>query len=205
MEILIFIGFLGGGGTITPNFNTFEMGGFIGYSLVETDNKSITPLSSLSINGKFGYSFVDEFFVYGLIGIKNLAPVDPIPNLNNFGIGTKLTFLSKQRTVNISIDSHIEIMPFLASVSRSKFPNAIFWQIVPTMSFRVAHSIAYVGGGYKDFLLRFKNGEELRSRPNSRFLIVVGGDYHLNPDTFITLEMQSFGQSAIFGGISHRF
>lgn len=202
---ILLLGFLAGGGVITPDPNSFEIGGFLNFSMFETNIYKKTPISSLSMSVKFGYSPSDKILLYGFSGIKTFSPIDPIPTLNQFGIGLKTSLLDKKRSVNINIDGNTEILPFLKNTERKRFPNAIFWQIAPNMSFKVAHSLVYVGGGYRDFYIKLESGENLRARTNARFFVFVGGDYHLNPETYITVELHSFGQSAIFGGISHRF
>lgn len=202
---LLIVSFLAGGGVLTPETNNFEIGGFVNFSMFETNSASITPASSLSLSAKFGYSPSDKILIYTFSGVRTLSPLDPIPTLNQFGIGAKTSLLDKKRSVNINIDGNMEILPFLKGTDRKKFPNAIFWQISPNMSFKVAYSLIYVGGGYRDFYIKLDNGNNLKARSNSKFFIFVGGDYHLNPETYITVELHSFGQSSIFGGISHRF
>lgn len=205
-QAIALIGFLAGGGVITPRLGTFDLGGFVYFSMFDS-NKTETiknPLSSLGISARFGYSFLDELFSYVFVGVRNMPPIDYFPTLNQFGVGTKISFLSKERDVNINLDSHIEISPFLRD-TKKVFPNNIFWQITPTMSFRTQFYLVYVGVGYKDFMIKMQNGEILRSRKESNFFVVVGGDYYLNPQTYLTLELHSFGQSFITGGISHRF
>lgn len=200
----LLIGFLAGGGVITPNADTFDIGGVISFSIFETSEKEITPLSSLLISGKVGYAPLDEVFIYGTIGVKNISPIDPTPTLNHFGLGMKFLLLDKSRDVNLTVDSSLEISPFTIKTQR-KFPNNMFWQVAPTLSFKTGHSIVYIGGGYRDFFMRLENGTYLRARPDTRFFLIVGGDYFLNPRTYLTLEIHSFGRSSIFGGISHRF
>ncbi|GBD03880.1 hypothetical protein HRbin19_01180 [bacterium HR19] len=206
VQAIALIGFLAGGGVITPQLGTFDLGGFVYFSMFDS-NKTETiknPLSSLGISARFGYSFLDELFSYVFVGVRNMPPIDYFPTLNQFGVGAKISFLSKERDVNINLDSHIEISPFLRD-TKKVFPNNIFWQITPTMSFRTQFYLVYVGVGYKDFMIKMQNGEILRSRKESNFFVVVGGDYYLNPQTYLTLELHSFGQSFITGGISHRF
>ncbi len=200
----ILISFAAGGGVLTPKIGTFDIGGFVSFSMFETNMNDKTPISALSLSARLGYSALDELLIYGLIGVKNLSPIDPVPTLNQFGIGIKTSLLEKERDININIDGHAELMPFLTGTVKDKFPNAIFWQTSATLSFKVAHSLIYIGGGYKDFFIRLKE-DTMRARGNSRFLVLVGGDYHLNPQTYITVEMHSFGQSFLLGGISHRF
>lgn len=197
--------FVAGGGVITPDSSYFDLGGFLSFSIFESSMKEYTPISSLSASVRFGYAPSDKFFLYGFSGIKTLSPFDPIPTLNQFGIGMKTSVLDKRRDVNINLDGHVEISPFLRKTRRSSFPNAIFWQISPSMSFKVVHSLIYVGGGYRDFHMKLEDDRILKARKNSTFFIFIGGDYHLNPETYVTVELHSFGQSSIFGGISHRF
>jgi|GEM_PF-878384 hypothetical protein len=205
-QVIALIGFLAGGGVITPQIGTFDLGGFVYFSMFDS-NKTETiknPISSLGISARFGYSFLDELFSYVFVGVRNMPPIDYIPTLNQFGLGAKISFLSKERDVNINLDSHMEISPFLKD-TKKVFPNNVFWQITPTMSFRTQFYLVYVGVGYKDFMIKLENGEVLKSRNESKFFVVVGGDYYLNPQTYLTLELHSFGQSFITGGISHRF
>ncbi len=204
-SFLLIISFLGGGGVLTPDAGNFELGGFVNFSMFETNLKDKTPASSLSLSAKFGYSPSDKILIYGFSGVRTFSPLDPIPTLNQFGIGAKTSLLDKKRTVNINIDGNMEILPFLKKTDRKRFPNAILWQISPNLSFKLAYSIIYVGSGYRDFYIKLENGENMKSRKDSIFFVFVGGDYHLNPETYITVELHSFGQSSIFGGISHRF
>lgn len=199
------MGFVAGGGVVVPNAGDFELGGFLSFSMFETNLKDRTPVSSLSLSVKFGYTPSDMFLIYGFSGIRTFSPFDPVPTLNEFGLGIKTSLLAKRRDVNFNIDGHVEISPFLKSVEKKVFPNAIFWQVAPNMSFKVAHSLVYVGAGYRDFSLKLEDGRTMKARADSRYFVFVGGDYHLNPQTYITVELRSFGQSAVFGGISHRF
>lgn len=205
-KVIALIGFLAGGGVITPQLGTFDLGGFVYFSMFDSNKteKIKNPISSLGISARFGYSFLDELFSYIFVGVKNMPPIDYLPTLNQFGVGAKISFLSKERDVNINLDSHLEISPFLKD-TKKVFPNNVFWQITPTMSFRTQFYLVYVGVGYKDFMIKLENGEVLKSRNESKFFVVVGGDYYLNPQTYLTLELHSFGQSFITGGISHRF
>lgn len=197
--------FTAGGGVITPETNSFDLGGFINFSMFETNMKEKTPISSLSISARLGYSPTDKIMVYGFSGIRTFSPLDPIPTLNQFGIGIKTSLLDKKRGANLNIDGNVEILPFLDKTDRKRFPNAIMWQVAPNMSFKLAYSLIYFGAGYRDFYIKLEDGNALKARSNSKFFVFVGGDYYINPQTYITLELHSFGQSSIFAGISYRF
>jgi len=201
---IIIFGFLVGGGVITPQMNMFDLGGFVSFSMYETNVKEKTPLSSLYLSARFGYAPMEEFFPYVIVGIKNLVPLSPLPTLNQFGAGAKVSLLSKERDINFNFDAHFEYYPFIEK-TKGGFPNNLFWQLSPTISFKFANSLVYVGGGYKDFIIELEDGVVLKSRPQNRFFVVVGGDYYLNPKTYITFELHSFGQNLISAGISHRF
>jgi hypothetical protein len=203
VSVIIF-SFLVGGGVITPQMDMFDLGGFVSFSMYETNVKEKTPLSSLYLSARFGYAPWEEFFPYVIVGIKNLTPLSPLPTLNQFGVGAKISLLSKERDINFNFDGHIEYWPFIEGTDKN-FPNRLFWQISPTMSFKFANSFIYIGGGYKDFVIRLDDGVVLKSRAENRFFVVVGGDYYLNPKTYISVELHSFGQNLISAGISHRF
>ena len=206
---VLILGFFVGAGFPTPVANTFDIGGIVGFLTFPTNTVEVRNISSLSLLARLSWSPLDELSFYAFSGVMNLSPVSKVPTLSGFGLGTKLSLLSKERDVNINADAQFMWLPFTPNTSSDLF-NVVFFKITPNISFKAGHSWVYVGVGWTDFVLKVRTqGWSADIRPpagfQSRLFAVVGIDYYLNPQTYLVAEMHAFGESAIFGGISHRF
>ena len=209
MFTFLLLAFVVGGTSETPPKDRFDIGGFLGYSVRITQAEG-QNISSLLIYSRLGYGLLDDLELYGFVGLSTLEPYQKVsPLTGRFGIGSKYSVLSKERNVNFNIDAQFEWLPLLEGMKPpfSDFPTAFEVRVVPTISFKAAHSFIYGGVGWSYFSFKKQNGvvDIPPGRIDRQMVIVIGIDYFLNPDTYLLAEMHSFAEDSIFLGVSYRF
>lgn len=195
----------------------FELAGFVGYSVKlakfpdDYNPSGFSDLSSLMLGVRLGYNVLKRLGVYGFGGISTFNPLEDAPKVVRTGFGLKISILPKERNVNFNVDAQFELMPNLIGAKQEwrVIPMPSEWTIIPTVSFHNHPMHFYAGVGYSGMIFRVmvkdEDGKYEYVRLSPKMTLAVGVNWFLTPGTYAIVEIRTFAERLIVGGISTRF